>query len=140
MVAKSVVSAAQSACEQQLPRSGLRRCTLLASAIVILNILTACAWGGQEAAIARGEKVFQDRCASCHTIISQGGGESADITKVGGQIDDRFRDGSYASTESTRKLKVFLVAYHENATDLEMEPKELDDLVEYLWTFKVRRN
>jgi hypothetical protein len=73
-------------------------------------------------------------------MISQGGGESVDVTKVGGQIDDRFKDGAYASTETTRKLKVFLVAYHENATDLEMEPKELDDLVAFLWTFKVQRH
>ena len=119
-------------------RPGGRRCAALASAIVIMNLAAACG-GGQKAAIARGEKVFEERCASCHTIISQGGGETADVTKVGGQIDDRFRDGSYADTQTSRKLKVYLVAYHENATDLEMEPKELDDLVEYLWTFKVRR-
>lgn len=111
----------------------------LAAAAVALNLAAACG-GGQEAAIARGEKIFEEQCASCHTIISQGGGESADVTKVGGQIDDRFKDGSYADTQTSRKLKVYLVAYHENATDLEMEPKALDDLVEYLWTFKVRRN
>ena len=125
---------------RRLSRLSRRRCTALATAIVLLNLLTSCAGGGRKAAIERGEKIFENRCASCHTMISQGGGESVDVTKVGGQIDDRFKDGAYASTETTRKLKVFLVAYHENATDLEMEPKELDDLVEYLWTFKVRRN
>ena len=121
----------------QSPRSDCRR-SALAAAIFTWLVAAAC-MGGQEAAITRGEKVFEERCASCHTIISQGGGETADVTKVGGQIDDRFKDGSYADTQTSRKLKVYLVAYHENATDLEMEPKELDDLVEYLWTFKVRR-
>lgn len=121
-------------------RLGRRLYIALASAVVTLNLAAACGMGGQKAAIARGETIFEDRCASCHTLISQGGGESADVSKVGGQIDDRFRDGAYADTVTTRKLKVYLVAYHENASDLEMEPKELDDLVEYLWTFKVRRH
>ena len=116
------------------PRSlGRRVYCALAAAVVILNLAAACGMGGQKAAIARGELIFEERCADCHTLISQGGGETADTTKVGGQIDDRF-------TVTSRKLKVYLVAYHENATDLEMEPKELDDLVEYLWTFKVRRH
>jgi len=120
-------------------RLGRRLYIALASAVVTLNLAAACGMGGQKAAIARGEKIFEERCAACHTLISQGGGESADVSKVGGQIDDRFRDGGYADTVTTRKLKVYLVAYHENASALEMEPKELDDLVEYLWTFKVRR-
>ena len=121
----------------QPTRMDCRRTALVA--VIITWFLTAACGGGQKAAIARGEKVFEESCAACHTIISQGGGETADVTKVGGQIDDRFKDGSYADTQTSRKLKVYLVAYHENATDLEMEPKELDDLVEYLWTFKVRR-
>ena len=92
---------------QQPRRLGGRICLALASAVIAINLVTACGMGGQEAAIARGEKVFEERCASCHTIISQGGGESVDVTKVGGQIDDRFRDGSYADTVTTRKLKVY---------------------------------
>ena len=123
------------------PRSlGRRVYYALAAAVVTLNLAAACGMGGQKAAIARGELIFEERCADCHTLISQGGGETADTTKVGGQIDDRFKDGTYADTVTSRKLKVYLVAYHENATELEMEPKELDDLVEYLWTFKVRRH
>ena len=125
---------------QQPRRLGRRIYLALASAVIAINLVTGCGMGGQKAAIARGEMIFEERCADCHTLISQGGGESADVTKVGGQIDDRFKDGSYADTVTTRKLKVYIVAYHENATDLEMEPKELDDLVEYLWTFKVRRH